>query len=144
MNPLLLGGLFDVAKSIIGRVWPDPTQQAEAQRKLLEMQQTGELAILAAETDLAKLQIQTNIEEAKSTSLLVAGWRPFVGWIGGFALAYAALLEPLMRFVAQVFFGYVGDFPAIDTSLTMQVLFGLLGLGAFRTVEKVKGAEGNR
>ena len=33
MNPLLLGPLFDVAKSIIGRIWPDPAQQAEAQMK---------------------------------------------------------------------------------------------------------------
>lgn len=144
MNPLLLSGIVDAAKGIISRIWPDPVQQAEAQRKLLEMQQTGELAKLAAETDLAKLQIQTNIEEAKSPSLLVAGWRPFVGWIGGLALAYAALLEPIMRFAAQVGFGYAGAFPAINTDLTMQILFGLLGLGAYRTVEKVKGAEGNR
>lgn len=144
MNPLLLGGVFEVAKSLINKVWPDPAQQAEAQRKLLEMQQTGELAKLAAETDLAKLQIQTNIEEAKSASLLIAGWRPFVGWIGGAALAYAALLEPVLRFAAQVGFGYTGAFPVIDTDLTMQILFGLLGLGAYRTVEKVKGAEGNR
>jgi hypothetical protein len=32
----------------------------------------------------------------------------------------------------------------MDTNLTMQILIGMLGLGAYRTVEKVKGAEGNR
>jgi len=139
MNPLLLGGLFDVAKSVVARIWPDPAQQAEAQRKLLEMQPTGELAQLAAETDLAKLQIQVNMEEAKSTSLFVSGWRPFVGWACGVGLAYVAILEPLGRFVARVGFDYAGDFPEIDTSLTLQVLLGMLGLGGLRTFEKSQG-----
>lgn len=92
--------------------------------------------------DLA--QIEVNREEAKSLNVFVAGWRPFVGWVCGAGLAYVAIVEPLSRFVAQVGFGYEGEFPAIDTSLTMQVLIGMLGLGALRSVEKVKGAEGNR
>ena len=36
-------------------------------------------------------------------------------------------------------FGYAGDFPVIDTDITMQVLFGILGLGAYRSFEKSKG-----
>jgi len=35
-------------------------------------------------------------------------------------------------------FGYVGEFPVIDTTLTMQVLLGMLGLVAARTREKEK------
>jgi hypothetical protein len=108
------------------------------------MQQNGELAQLAAATDIAKLQIQTNIEEAKSTNWFIAGWRPFVGWVCAFALGYVAVIEPIIRFVAKVFVGYSGEFPVIDTDLTMQVLMGLLGLGAMRSVEKVKGGEANR
>ncbi|MCR4297519.1 MAG: holin family protein [Gallionella sp.] len=92
--------------------------------------------------DLA--QIAVNQEEAKSLNVFVAGWRPFVGWVCGAGLAYVALVEPLARFIAQVAFGYAGAFPAIDTSLTMQVLIGMLGLGAMRSVEKVKDAEDNR
>ena len=144
MNPLLLGGLMDVAKGLIDRFFPDPEKKAAAQLELLRMEQTGELAQLAATTDLAKAQITTNTEEAKSTSLFIAGWRPFVGWTCGAGLAYVALIEPLARFIAQVVFHYAGPFPTIDTSLTLQVLLGMLGLGAMRSVEKVKGAEGNR
>ena len=62
----------------------------------------------------------------------------------GAGLAYAALIEPFARFIAKVGFGYVGDFPVIDTNLTMQILMGMLGLGAMRSIEKIKGAEGNR
>ena len=144
MNPLLLSGLFDLGKGLIDRLFPDPAQKAAAALELARMQQTGELAQLAAETDLAKLQIQTNIEEAKSTNWWVAGWRPAIGWVCGAGLAYAALIEPFARFIAKVWFGYVGDFPIIDTNLTMQILMGMLGLGAMRSIEKIKGAEGNR
>ena len=144
MNPLLLSGLFDLGKGLIDRLFPDPAAKAAAQLELLKMQQAGELAQLAAETDLAKLQIQTNIEEAKSTNWWVAGWRPAIGWVCGAGLAYAALVEPFARFAAKVWFGYTGDFPVIDTDLTLQILMGMLGLGAMRSVEKIKGAEGHR
>lgn len=144
MNPLLLSGLFDLGKGLIDRLWPDPAQKAAAQMELLKMQQSGDLAQLAADTDLAKLQIQTNIEEAKSTNWWVAGWRPAIGWVCGAGLAYAALVEPFARFAAKVWFGYSGEFPVIDTDLTLQILMGMLGLGAMRSVEKVKGAEGKR
>ena len=87
--------------------------------------------------DLA--QISVNVEEAKSQNLFVAGWRPAVGWIGAAGLAYAAILEPLLRFVSQVGFAYTGLFPVIDTMLTLQVLLGILGLGAMRSWDKKTG-----
>jgi hypothetical protein len=139
-----LGAILDIGSKLVDKFFPDPAQAEQAKLKLLEMQQNGELAQLAAATDLAKLQIQTNMEEAKSTNWFVAGWRPFVGWICGAALAYVAIFEPIARFVAKVFFNYAGDFPVINTDLTMQVLMGVLGLGAMRSVEKVKGGEGSR
>ena len=144
MNPLLISGLFSAAQSLIERFFPDPEKQAEAQRALLQMQKNGELALLASETDLAKLQIQTNVEEAKSTNWFVAGWRPGIGWVCGAGLAYASLIEPFARFIAKVWFGYTGEFPVISTDLTLQILMGLLGLGAMRSVEKIKGGEANR
>jgi hypothetical protein len=94
------------------------------------------------QVDLA--QIAVNAEEAKSTNWFVAGWRPFIGWVCGVGLLYVAIAEPVARFLAQVMFGYTGAFPVIDTSVTMQVLLGMLGLGVMRTAEKLKAAEGNR
>ncbi len=84
-------------------------------------------------------QTEINKIEAASGSLFVSGGRPFVVWVCAFALAYAAVIEPIARFVATVGFAYSGPFPVIDTDLTMQVLLGLLGLGAYRSVEKIKG-----
>lgn len=144
MNPQLLGPLLEFGKGIIDRLFPDPAQKAAAQMELLKMQQSGDLAVLASQTELAKAQIGVNAEEAKNPNWFIAGARPFVLWVCGMSFAYVTLIEPIARFVAQVMYAYQGPFPVIDTSLTMQVLFGILGLGAYRSLEKIKGAEGNR
>ncbi len=144
MNPLFIAPILEIGKGIINKLFPDPAAAAAAQLELLKMQQNGELAQLAAETDLAKLQLQVNVEEAKSTNWCVAGWRPGIGWVCGAGLAYAALIEPFARFIAKVWFGYTGEFPVISTDLTLQILMGMLGLTAARSIEKIKGAEGNR
>jgi len=130
--------LLDVGSKVIDRLWPDETQRDAAKLELLKMQQSGELAQLAADTDLAKAQIGVNQEDAKSGSLLVSGARPAILWGCGFALLYAAIFEPFMRFVAVVAFGYAGAFPVLDTALTTQVLLGLLGLSGFRSLDKIK------
>lgn len=134
MNPLEI--LLGLGGKVIDRLFPDPVQKAQAQLELFKLQQSGELAELAAATDLAKAQIGVNTVEAANASTFVSGGRPFVIWVGGFGLAYAAILEPLLRFIAAVGFHYTGAFPAIDTTITMQVLFGVLGLGALRSYDK--------
>lgn len=98
-----------------------------------------EVEAYEAETKRVGLQTEINKAEANNASLFVSGARPFVMWVCAFALAYASVLEPVLRFSAKVWFGYAGDFPTIDTELTLQVLFGILGLGAYRSVEKIKG-----
>ena len=84
---------------------------------------------------LAEVQTKINAAEATHRSVFVAGWRPFVGWVCGFGLLYAVLLEPLLRFIFTVN-GWESTFPIIDTTITMQVLFGMLGLAGFRSYEK--------
>jgi len=128
---------LDIGGKLIDRLWPDKAQADAAKLELLKLQQSGELAEMTG-------QMAINQEEAKSTNWFVAGGRPFIMWICGFALAYSAILEPIARFIAIVWFHYDGAFPVLDTALTMQLLFGLLGLGTMRTVEKLKGVEGNR
>lgn len=149
MNPLVISGLFSAAQSLIERFFPDPEKKAAAQLELLRMQQTGELAVLAAETDLARLQIQTNLEEAKSTNWFVAGWRPFVGWTCGAAFAYSYVLLPFLQFGFYAFgspqmAAQLAGLPQLDLAGMLPVLFGMLGLGAMRSTEKIKSAEANR
>ena len=134
--------IFEVGKIAIEKIWPDPVKQAEAQLKLGQLAQAGDLAELDAHVKSLVGQLEINKIEANHKSIFVAGWRPFIGWSCGFALAYASILEPLMRFIAYTS-GFEGTFPIIDTTITMQVLMGMLGFGAFRTHEKVKGVNRN-
>ena len=149
MNPLLISGLFSAAQSLIERFFPDPEKKAAAQLELLKMQQNGDLAQLASETDLAKLQIQTNVEEAKHANIFVSGWRPAVGWCCAAAFAYSYVILPFAQFMVFTF-GTTGMAeqlalaPKLELSEMLPVLFGMLGLGGLRTVEKVKNVEGNR
>ena len=131
--------ILDIGGKVIDKLWPDPAQRDAAKLELFKLQQSGELAAMAAETELAKAQIEVNNTEAQNSSLFVSGGRPFVIWICGSALGYAAILEPILRFIATVVFHYSGQFPIIDTTLTMQLLLGLLGLGGMRSWEKGKG-----
>jgi len=126
-----ISAALDLGNTLISRIFPDPSQAAEAKLKLLELQQSGELATMTAQTDINK-------EEAKSTSVFVSGWRPYVGWICGSAFALHYLMLPVANFI-MVAEGYKEVVLAFDMQTLMTLLMGLLGLGGMRTYEKVQG-----
>ena len=116
---------------VAGRFLPeDKEKRAEAEREI-EAKLTDSLAKI----DLAQLEI--NKEDAKG-NWFQSGWRPFIGWSCGFALAYTYVMQPILTFgLAQA--GYLIDLPAVNLGEMMPVLMGMLGLGGLRTFEKVKG-----
>jgi hypothetical protein len=126
--------LTSVLPGLLDKLFPDPGKASEAKLKLLELQQTGALKELEAQTTLAQGQLAINQEEAKSSNFFVAGWRPSVGWCCSIALMYEFLLRPIL-----IGFGF-SQFPDLPMGDLNTLLFGMLGLGALRTVEKVKGA----
>lgn len=138
MNPLLVGPLLEVGKSIISKIWPDPTAQAEAQLKLLQLQQAGEFKDLEANLQLMLAQADINKAEAQSQSNFRGGWRPFVGWVCGTGLSYQFVIRPLSNGVFM-YFGHGAPMPDLDTSTLMALLTGMLGFGTLRTFEKSRG-----
>ena len=138
MTPLI-PMLLPFAQKLIEKIWPDPAQQAEAQLRLAQLQQTGALAELAAVTDLAKGQLEINRVEASSTRLFVAGWRPFIGWVCGGALAFDVIVKPMVIMV-MAYAGHPAPvMPNLTDTQVVGLLSALLGLGGARTLEKVKG-----
>ena len=83
------------------------------------------------ELQALKGQLAINQQEAAHKSLFVAGWRPFIGWICGFGLAYNVLINPIL----STWF----TMPPVDPGLLYPVLTGMLGLGAMRSWEKSRG-----
>ncbi len=119
-----LGAVSELANTVINKIWPDKSE--------LEKQQ------LAAAVMVVQGQIDTNKEEAKSPSIFVAGWRPFIGWVCGIACAWNWVGLKIALFAAA-FFGHPLDLAPADLSEMMPTLLGMLGLGALRTVEKING-----
>jgi hypothetical protein len=106
-------------------------------------------------------QLAINEKEASHASVFVAGWRPFIGWIGGFALAYQFVLYPLLIWVwalgqAQGWIpchitegvsSQVCTFstpPVLDSGALFAMLTGLLGIGGMRSFDKLKKTDTKR
>ena len=83
---------------------------------------------------LIELQSEINKVEAQHRSVFVSGWRPFTGWICAVALLYNFVLRDLAIWV----FGIEQVPPALQMEHLMTVLFGMLGLGGMRSIEKIK------
>lgn len=127
-----LTAVLEVGGKLIDKLFPDPEKRDAAKLELFRLQQSGELAVMANETTLAKIQGDINVEEAKSTNLFVSGWRPFIGWICGSGLAYQFLVYPIL-------IAWQPLIVQLDMGTLTTLLFGMLGLGVLRTQEKMKG-----
>lgn len=128
---LLGGGIAGAAEGIAGIV--DRFVETEDERRAAEIIK----AKLMMQPSL--VQAELNRVEAAHRSVFVAGWRPFIGWVCGVALFYNFVARDLLAWVI-LNTGIEASMPpdlAMDELIT--ILLGMLGLGAFRTVEKFGG-----
>lgn len=130
MNPLLLGPIFEIGKTLLDRFVPDPEKKAAAEMELVKMAADGELKQVIA-------QLEINAKEAAHPSIFVSGGRPLFMWIGGFGFGYATIAQPVLTWVARIK-GWPEP-PDVNSELLWVVVTGLLGIGGLRSVEKVKG-----
>ena len=126
-----LSAVLDIGGKLIDRLWPDPAQRDAAKLELLKMQQSGDLAIITG-------QMEVNKEEAKSASVFVSGWRPFIGWVCGMACAWNWIGLPVVK-AGLLVAGHSLDLRPADLTEMLPVLMGMLGLGGLRTIEKLNG-----
>ena len=140
-----ISAAFDLGKTAIEKIWPDANKRAEELRKLEELRQAGDLANLNAHVQLMLGQIETNKVEAAHKSLFVAGWRPFVGWVGGIALAWQFVLYPMLLWgwsIAEAsgkIPAGVAHPPVLETGALFSIITGMLGIGAMRSADKRAG-----
>ena len=131
--------LISLLPGILDKILPDPGAASEAKLKLMELAQRGELAQLDADMKLALGQLEVNSREAATGSIFVGGWRPAVGWICAFGLAYEFIVAPMLPWLMLAVFGkQLPDLPDLPMETLLTLLLGMLGLGGLRTVEKVK------
>jgi hypothetical protein len=133
-----LTALIAPVAAIIDKLIPDKEAAAKAKYELIRLEQDGQLAELGAMVELNRQQAQTNTAEAQHRSLFVAGWRPAVGWCCALGVFWHFVGYPLALFAASTA-GYDGSIPELDTSVLLELIFAMLGMGGLRTYEKLKG-----
>ncbi len=129
MSIPIIGTILDAIKSPLDKLIPDKNARQKFDHEL-------EMALLQA--GLAQAQI--NKVEAQHPSVFVAGWRPFIGWVCGLALAWHFMGFDIANWLRLAFFPDMPAPPALNgTETLVTVLLSMLGLGGLRTVEKLKG-----
>lgn len=137
MNPIItagLGGIIDTVGKVADDLFTSDEERAKA-----------ELDAYRAESERMSGQVEINKIEAANGNLFVSGWRPAVGWVGVMAMAYQFVLYPFLvwGWHAMQAAGWISlgltEPPMLDTDALWVILSGILGLGVYRTAEKIKG-----
>ena len=130
--------MLGIAESVIGvagKVLDKFIEDKDLKTKLAHDLKTQIVSL-----DLA--QAQTNLEQAKHSSIFVAGARPSIMWICAFGLAWQFVLQPVAVWVLAITNSDMA-LPIIQTEGLMTLTLSLLGLGSMRTAEKWKGVQRN-
>lgn len=121
-DPLSAG--ISLIETVVGRVWPDKSEQERAQ--------------MAAALSLVQGQIDINKAEAASPSAFTSSWRPAIGWVCAMALACQYIARPLLEWGGIVSGHPLPPLPGIDAHL-WELLTAMLGLSGLRSFEKLRG-----
>lgn len=133
----LVGAILDIGKTLIERMLPeDPIKRAQAELELYKLSQGERMQEAERQMQLSIEQIRVNAVEASSENIFKSGWRPAVGWtcVGG--LVYQLIARPVFVWLSEN-----NDWsipPSLELETLLTLLFGMLGLGAFRTAEKIQ------
>ena len=130
-------GAGDVVRAVGDSLDKLFTSDDERNEKRLELAKAERDFSLSALTLLEKSdekQGDVNIEEIRTGSIFMAGWRPAIGWIGVLALAYQFVLYPLLLWL------HITDKPPqpLDAGVLFSMVTGMLGIGAMRSFDKMQ------
>ncbi len=130
----LVSSLIPSVTGILDKVIEDKDQKAKLAHEIATMSDNHAQQALMG-------QLEINKAEAASGSLFKGGWRPFIGWVCGFAFAYHFVLRPLIVFGVTAAGVDMPALPEFDMGSLLTVMMGMLGLGGLRSVEKLKKIE---
>lgn len=128
--------------TVINRLFPDQTELQKAAINL-------ELTKIQADLQLATQQAQVNAVDAAADDKYQSRWRPTAAWMCVGALGIGVIVKiiiPTLMILLPIF-GYhdlstlksiVTQLNALDIEMFNTMLWGLLGLGAYRTYEKTR------
>lgn len=128
-----LQGIGDAAikirTAITGEAPLDPTAQAQLAMRVQEI-----------EASLVQAQLAINLADAQSGSGFRGGARPMAMWVCVAAMLYDTVIRAMVPWVLQVA-GVQGvpPLPEVGGASMDAIMWGLLGLGGYRSLEKIRG-----
>ena len=128
-------GIVESVVGVAGKVLDKFGEDKDLKTKL-----NAELKSQIISLDLA--QAQTNLEQAKHSSIFVAGARPAIMWICAFGLGWQFVFQPVCSWGMAIWTPDLA-MPVIPTEGLMTLTLSLLGLGGMRSFEKSKGIQRN-
>ena len=138
MAPLLalIPALLPALGTLIDRLIPD---RAAAEKAKLEI----EMQLVDSANQAAMAQVEVNKIEAGHATVFVAGWRPFIGWVCGVALALYYIPMFIIGMALWIWAcleaGQLVPRPELGVAEIIGLVMAMLGLGGLRTLEKLNG-----
>ena len=136
LNPVAT--IVGAVGGIIDSVYTSDKERMDAQIELAKI-----------DASLLTAQMDVNKAEASHASIFVAGARPAILWIGAAAMAWTFVLHPmlvwcwaLMQAKGWIPQGMPNP-PTLQSDELWVIISGILGIGGYRTFEKVKGVATN-
>jgi hypothetical protein len=136
LNPVAT--IVGAVGGIIDSVYTSDKERMDAQIELAKI-----------DASLLTAQMDVNKAEASHASIWVAGARPAILWIGAAAMAWTFVLHPmlvwcwaLMQAKGWIPQGMPNP-PTLQSDELWVIISGILGIGGYRTFEKVKGVATN-
>jgi hypothetical protein len=139
-----------MVEKIIGKIFGDKKERDDAKARIRELELRGQLEPLLK-------QIEVNVEEAKHSSVFVAGWRPAAAWlcVGALGLGFIVqVIVPAVIVLVPALFGAqaisdawlktIDQLKQIDLGIYVTMLMGMLGLGTMRAYEKSHGIQDSK
>jgi len=131
-----IGAAAQAAKGILGMFFADKTEEEKSR--------------IAAAFAMMQVQNDTNKVEAANPNIWVSGWRPFVGWVCGAALACCYIPKALVMTLIWMYqciiimshWSGLGVPPTLplypDLGVTdlIGLLMALLGMAGLRSLDK--------
>lgn len=137
VGKMLGGGIGAAADGIAGAI--DRFVETDEEKKAAEMLKMR----IMQEPD--RWQAEINKIGAGHRSMFVAGWRPALGWICAFGIGWAFVISPFAEVMLNILIAkkVVAEglivLPKLSTGQLLDIILGMLGLGALRSYEKTKG-----
>ena len=126
-----ISSIADLANTVIGRIWPDKTEEEKA--KLAQA-----FAVIQGQIQAQQGQLEIDKAEAQSSDPL-QHWRGGLGWVCTLGFGYTYVLAPILQAVAAMA-GHPLALPTLDLGQLSTLTVSMLGLGTLHVAERIKGA----